>query len=56
MKILFKELKKKKYNKAHKDKIYEMLLNKHIQLPTGFTQDNFWNNIGSCENINITYN
>lgn len=55
MKILLKEF-KTKCNKAHKDEIYEALLNKHIQLPIGFTQDNFWYDIGSCENLNITYN
>lgn len=30
--------------------------NKHIQPPTGFTQDSFWYNMGSCENIKTVYN
>lgn len=33
-----------------------MLPNKHIQPGTGFTQDNFWYNTGSCKNIEIIYN
>lgn len=33
-----------------------MLPNKHIQPPTGFTQDNFWYNTNSCEDIKMIYN
>lgn len=42
-----------KYNEAYRDSIYEKLPNKHIPLPTGFTLDHFWYNIGSCESTKM---
>lgn len=52
---LFKEF-KTKYGKAHKDNIMKCYQTNTFKPSTGFTQDNFWCNTDSRENIKVIHN